>query len=60
MFLKFNKGSVRPHLEYANAIWHTMKMKDTISVENVLEMKKSTKVQAPILQYQRQLSGDMI
>ena len=38
MFLKFNKGSVRPHLGHANAIWHPMKMKDTISVENVLEM----------------------
>ena len=32
MFLKLYKALVRPHLEYANVIWHPTKIKDIISL----------------------------
>ena len=35
MFLKLYKTPVRPHLEYANVIWHPTKIKDIAAIENV-------------------------
>ena len=35
MFLKLYKALVRPHLEYANVIWHPTKIKDITAIENV-------------------------
>ena len=35
MFLKLYKALVRPHLEYANVIWHLTKIKDITATENV-------------------------
>ena len=35
MFLKFYKTPVSPHLEYANFIWHPIKIKDITAIENV-------------------------
>ena len=35
MFKKLFKALVRPHTEYANAVWNPMKMKDITPIENV-------------------------
>ena len=35
MFLKLYKVLVRPHLEYANVIWHLTKIKDITAIEHV-------------------------
>ena len=35
MFLNLYKALVRPHLEYANVIWHPTKIKDITTIENV-------------------------
>ena len=35
MFLNLYKTLVRPHLEYANLIWHPTKIKDITPIENV-------------------------
>ena len=35
MFLNLYKALVRPHLEYANVIWHPTKIKDITAIENV-------------------------
>ena len=35
MFKKLYKALVRPHTEYANAVWNPMKMQDITSIENV-------------------------
>ena len=41
MFLKLYKALVRPHLEYANVIWHPTKIKDITALENV--QRRTTK-----------------
>ena len=33
MFKKLFKAIVRPHLEYANSVWHPTKIKDTTAIE---------------------------
>ena len=35
MFLNLYKALVRPHLEYANVIWHPTKIKDKTAIEYV-------------------------
>ena len=41
IFLKLYKALVRPHLEYANVIWHQTKIKDITAIENV--QRRATK-----------------
>ena len=73
MFKKLFKAIVRPHLEYANSVWHPTKIKDITAIENVQRratkylptMKNLSyeehlqKLGLPTLQYRR-LRGDMI
>ena len=68
MFLKLYKALVRPHLEYANVIWHSTNTKDITAIEN--SQRQTTKylqslknlsyeLKLPTLPYRR-LRGDMI
>ena len=73
MFLKLYKALVRPHLEYANVIWHPTKIKDITAIENVQRRatkylpslknlsyeERLQKLKLPTLRYRR-LRGDMI
>ena len=73
MFLNLYKALLRPHLEYANFIWHPIKIKDITAIENVqkwatkylLSLKglsceeRLQKLKLPTLRYRR-LRGDMI
>ena len=73
MFLCLFKAFVRPHVEYANAVWNPYKAKDVLAVENVqrratklLPSLKSLsyserlkKLKLPTLVYRR-ARGDMI
>ena len=72
-FLLLYKVLVRPHLEYANALWSPYKIKDITAIENVqrrattlvsslknLEYEdRLRKLKLPTLKYRR-LPGDMI
>ena len=72
-FLLLNKALIRPHLEYANALWSPYKIKDITAIENVqrratklvLSLKnleyedRLRKLKLPTLKYRR-LPGDMI
>ena len=72
-FLLLYKVLVRPHLEYANALWSPYKIKDITAIENVqrrattlvsslknLEYEdRLRKLKLPTLKYRR-LRGDMI
>ena len=51
------KAFVRPHLEYANALWNPHKRKYVTALENV--QRRATKVKLPSLVYRR-ARGDMI
>ena len=73
MFLKLYKSVVRPHLEYANVIWHPQYIRQQKQIENV--QRRATKLVSnikdlsypdrlkslnlPSIQY-RQLRGDLI
>ena len=73
MFLNLYKALVRPHLEYANVIWHPTKIKDITAIENVQRWATKylpslkdlsyeeilQKLKLPALWYRR-LRGDMI
>ena len=73
MFKKLFKAIVRPHLEYANSVWHPTKIKDITAIENVQRRatkylptmknlsyeERLQKLGLPTLQYRR-LRGDMI
>ena len=73
MFLNLYKALVRPHLEYANVIWHPTKMKDITAIENVQRRatkylpslkdlsyeERLQKLKLPTLRYRR-LRGDLI
>ena len=73
MFKKLFKAIVRPHLEYANSVWHPTKIKDITAIENVQRRatkylptmknlsyeERLEKLGLPTLQYRR-LRGDMI
>ena len=73
MFKKLFKALVHPHLEYANSVWHSTKIKDITAIENVQRratkylptLKNLTyeehlqKLDLPTLQFRR-LRGDLI
>ena len=73
IFKKLFKALVRPHLEYANSIWHPTKIKDITAIENVQRRatkylpamknlsyeERLQKLELPTLQFRR-LRGDMI
>ena len=35
VFKKLFKALVHPHLEYANSVWHPLKIKDITAIENI-------------------------
>ena len=73
MFKKLFKALVRPHLEYANSVWHPTKIKDITAIENVQRRatkylptpknltyeERLQKLDLPTLQFRR-LRGDLI
>ena len=55
MFLRLYKGLVRPHLEYANIIWHPTFKRQSVMLENV--QRRATKILNEIkdLEYKERL-----